>query len=359
MTQPMFGKSYGFFPFGHLMVSLFFCSCIPQRLVRFDSPCKCCELAAIIVDALVLRNFPVDVWARAPIEALYKKAVHYSTSQWTFPIFPRDKQMFLFCPPCFSSPTINLHGLHNCKKVVCEPCLCEVTTLPSQTCSTTATCNCSNNVFTISPTTIYPESLCPQCPDCTVTNDTIPFENFNRTKHSSNHSFANFNTSTILIMSISISANVLLLVIVLVLFLRRSSSSSSSSIEEPSVSFRRSEMGTEMVKISPVNSNTNEPLGCGSLSVSTQDHLNIPVSLPSPEMGVVHHAPIEIKANISSPVVQFLPPPVPPPEPAFSFPEVPTAGELLMLELEENRRYRQAKENLVSPPPTPITFTDL
>ncbi len=76
-------------------------------------------------------------------------------------------------------------------------------------------------------------------------------------------------------------------------------------------------------------------------------------------MGVVHHAPIEIKANISSPVVQFLPPPVPPPESAFSFPEVPTAGELLMLELEENRRYRQAKENLVSPPPTPITFTDL
>ncbi|KAH9396090.1 hypothetical protein TYRP_020172 [Tyrophagus putrescentiae] len=38
---------------------------------------------------------------------------------------------------------------------------------------------------------------------------------------------------------------------------------------------------------------------------------------------------------------------------------VPTAGELLMLDLEGNRRYRQAKENLVSTPPTPITFTDL
>ncbi|KAH9396059.1 hypothetical protein TYRP_020140, partial [Tyrophagus putrescentiae] len=157
--------------------------CVPQRLVRFDSPCKCCELAAIIVDALVLRNFPVDVWARAPIEALYKKAVHYNT----------------------------------------------------------------NDQF----------------------------------------------------------------------------------------------------------------LECGSSSALTQDHLNLPVSLPSPEMGVVVHEPVESKTSISSPVVLFLPPPVPPPEPSFLFPEVPSAGELLMMELEENRRYRQAKENLISPPPTPITFSDL
>ncbi|KAH9396060.1 hypothetical protein TYRP_020141 [Tyrophagus putrescentiae] len=30
-----------------------------------------------------------------------------------------------------------------------------------------------------------------------------------------------------------------------------------------------------------------------------------------------------------------------------------------MLDLERNRRFRQAKENLISPPLTPITFTDL
>ena len=305
----------------------------------------------------MLRNFPVDAWAKAPIEALYKKAVYYSTSQWIFPIFPRDKQTYLYCPPCFSSPTINLHGLANCKKVECEPCICEVTTSPSPTCSTPAPCNYSNNALTTSTITTYSEFPCPQCQNCTVTTDIIPFENFNRTKHSFNYSSANFNTFTILIMSISILANVSLLVIVLVLSLRRYSSS--SSIEEPSVSFRRSEMGTETVKISSVNSNINEPLGCGSLSVSTPDHLDIPVSLPSPEMGVVHHAPIEIKANVSSPVVLHLPPPIPPPEPSFLFPEVPSAGELLMLELEENRRYRQAKENFVSPPPTPITFSDL
>ena len=115
-----------------------------------------------------------------------------------------------------------------------------------------------------------------------------------------------------------------------------------------------------MVKITSINADTNDQsLECGSQSTLAQDDLSLPASLPSPAVGMVIHKPVKNKVSISSPVMSSLSTTVSPLKPSFSFPEAPTTGEHFLLDLQSNHRYKQVKENLTSPPITPITFTDL
>ena len=117
--------------------------------------------------------------------------------------------------------------------------------------------------------------------------------------------------------------------------------------------------GHEMVNL-PLS--TLFELNKSSLASESSLDQNNPVLNDSPQFlveDVQAHDPLSFEQNTMLSESSFSFKTSNPPISSFSFPEVPTAGELLMLDLEGNRRYRQAKENLVSTPPTPITFTDL
>ena len=216
-------------------------------------------------------------------------------------------------------------------------------------------------VFTPAPATICPEILCPQCPNCTVFPDTTLEHNFARgsnllNSNQLNTSVAKIDLSLFLFLIASLSINVIFVALVVFLLVRKQST---PAPPEPSVSFHQNPDGHEIVNL-PLS--TLSELNKSSLVSESSSDLNSLVVNDSPQFpveDVLAHDPLIIEQSTTLSVSSL---PIKASKllvSSFSFPEVPTAGEILMLDLERSRRFRQAKENLISTPPTPITFTDL